>query len=785
MSAVEKRNASGAGLQKRGWLLGRFRLAAPLFTTRLLATPLFTTLVLAALLLLPACQNPLRTPDLPGGYIPANAPGTGIVLLTINGDENSASRTVLPVWPGVSEFEFTLTFLPRSGGDSKVMEIDNLAAGLAQIVLPEGIWDLTVAAYLNTAGVRSLTAEGAYTGAAGITISYAQLATASITLFPLETGYGTFSWNINFNGIEGVTGVSLAFQSLRDGASNPDSLSTTDTGAGNWAVENHGLPAGWYRVTFSLTRYFEGVTETARIITILHIHPNLHSDFRGDGAAFAVYDFPVSLERLILRAWDAPLPSEALVSDFRAAHFSALGIRGLSNDNFYDIAVTIGMFPELDFSPRPVNAEEIAAMVDSALILLGTDELFEDGGTWSRFDIETAIRGFAANNDLSGSDIIWGGAFQTAEITVRPAGNGRPAFVAQVEIPANVTILDSDSDGNIIVPGTTLAAQLEWLRNNAQNNARYLVTLNAGNEDITPAATALPSGVGGVTITLRGADATSTVTLSENGSLFTVGAGITLALDNNVTLTWRGDSLNPNDAPLVRINADGTFVMRGNVAIRGNSGGGVYVGGGTFTMLGGIISNNTAQRGGGVLVTAGTFSMSNGIIYGACDPDYTNSAGANGDALYAEAAATAQYGNESLGWTSFNPIVENRTIEVQDGVLLRLAPVPGTFDITLVPFADGIPAVVTVPGPYSPFSVLTPQDEMPLINVSNWADFYPGSMRWYVGYRYVDTGQSLRLDSNVHNNIPADHELTVEARRNNNGTPGALYSIIVRFTTTL
>jgi hypothetical protein len=55
-------------------------------------------------------------------------------------------------------------------------------------------------------------------------------------------------------------------------------------------------------------------------------------------------------------------------------------------------------------------------------------------------------------------------------------------------------------------------------------------------------------------------------------------------------------------------------------------GGGVYVGGGSFTMSGGTISGHTtAKEGGGVYVGSGTFvkQQSGGIIYGSNESDST------------------------------------------------------------------------------------------------------------------------------------------------------------------
>jgi parallel beta-helix repeat protein len=106
--------------------------------------------------------------------------------------------------------------------------------------------------------------------------------------------------------------------------------------------------------------------------------------------------------------------------------------------------------------------------------------------------------------------------------------------------------------------------------------------------------------------------------LSAEGSLFTVENGVTLKLDNNVTLQGWSYS----GAPLVLVNSRAALIMNSGAIIRDNSassGGGVYVAsGGIFTMSGGEISNNTASSsGGGVYVAnAGTFTMSGGEISG-------------------------------------------------------------------------------------------------------------------------------------------------------------------------
>jgi uncharacterized repeat protein (TIGR02543 family) len=116
-------------------------------------------------------------------------------------------------------------------------------------------------------------------------------------------------------------------------------------------------------------------------------------------------------------------------------------------------------------------------------------------------------------------------------------------------------------------------------------------------------------------ITLAGR-APSEVSLSSNGSLFSITAG-KLILDN-VTLSNFGVNVNGSAS---------SFVMKAGAAITGVQGngwgGGVFVGnGGAFTMEGGEIYGNTSNYngsgsgGGGVYIMDSSFIMAGGEIYG-------------------------------------------------------------------------------------------------------------------------------------------------------------------------
>jgi TolB-like protein len=115
------------------------------------------------------------------------------------------------------------------------------------------------------------------------------------------------------------------------------------------------------------------------------------------------------------------------------------------------------------------------------------------------------------------------------------------------------------------------------------------------------------------TITLKGDGATCAIANNADQALFTVPAGVTLVLDNGVTLYGNGKS-----ARLVDVQG-GALRMNSGSTVRGAKSCGVVVReGGMFTMAGGEISGNTTSyAGGGVYVYWGeTFTMEGGEISG-------------------------------------------------------------------------------------------------------------------------------------------------------------------------
>jgi uncharacterized repeat protein (TIGR02543 family) len=158
------------------------------------------------------------------------------------------------------------------------------------------------------------------------------------------------------------------------------------------------------------------------------------------------------------------------------------------------------------------------------------------------------------------------------------------------------------------VPGTSLAEKLAWIQSNAQSNTVYSLEVDA-NESLNSTSLSYYY-VNNITIQLTGIGAERVISLFASGSLFTVGSGVTLIL-NNITL----QGMSGNYSSVVKVNKNGALVMNEGAKITVNAGEGVNVTSGTFTMTGGEISN-TGGSGAVFMGENGNFTMSGGDISG-------------------------------------------------------------------------------------------------------------------------------------------------------------------------
>jgi uncharacterized repeat protein (TIGR02543 family) len=210
----------------------------------------------------------------------------------------------------------------------------------------------------------------------------------------------------------------------------------------------------------------------------------------------------------------------------------------------------------------------------------------------------------------------------------------------------------------------TLAQALDWLATNAVDNGNYTITVYA--DESMPGKT-LNYDSKSVSITLISAT-TRTISLSNTGSLLTVGTGVTLTLGANISLA----GMSSNNAALVTVNSGGTLVMETGSKISGNTnssnGGGVYVnGGGTFTMSGGTISGNTSNNGGGVyMYSSSTFTMSDGEISG-------NTANVSGGGVYVVGGTFTKSSNGTIYGSNASNALKNTASRNTNGYAVYIA----------------------------------------------------------------------------------------------------------------
>jgi len=147
--------------------------------------------------------------------------------------------------------------------------------------------------------------------------------------------------------------------------------------------------------------------------------------------------------------------------------------------------------------------------------------------------------------------------------------------------------------GETIVQGNNLMEKLDRLKVFVQSNGHYILEVNA-DESITNDQNFTYCGKSNITITIKGIGKNRTISRSSRNDLFIVGSGVTLILENNITLRDRknGDV----GSRLVSVDNNGKFIMNDGSTITGNTcsyeGGGVCVNGGTFIMNGGSITGN-------------------------------------------------------------------------------------------------------------------------------------------------------------------------------------------------
>jgi hypothetical protein len=184
--------------------------------------------------------------------------------------------------------------------------------------------------------------------------------------------------------------------------------------------------------------------------------------------------------------------------------------------------------------------------------------------------------------------------------------NANTAFYAQWTDDPGLYV-----NGTLQKEDIALAESLDWISANAVSGYTYGIVLGV-NTSIMP-VTLSYTGKTNVTVVIKGDSTERTLSLNQNGRLFTIGSGVTLVLEKNLKLLGR----NANTYELIRVNSSGKFIMNGG-EISGNTGS--YNGyasavdnRGAFIMNGGKITE-CSDNSRGTVCSYGTFTMNGGEI---------------------------------------------------------------------------------------------------------------------------------------------------------------------------
>jgi hypothetical protein len=188
-----------------------------------------------------------------------------------------------------------------------------------------------------------------------------------------------------------------------------------------------------------------------------------------------------------------------------------------------------------------------------------------------------------------------------------PANSGTVTITFPPTFSASYTVITSFG------PVETKGSALNLLKEKKTDNSITL-DLPGGDEELTPSVLS-PGETSPAKVVINGHG--RVLQLKTNGTLLTVGVGVTLTL-RNITLEGR-DS---NTAPLVKVHRGGKLILGEQVILTGNksagNAGGVWVNGGELVLNPGAkIKEMEALRAGGVLIdNNGKLTMNGGLIEG-------------------------------------------------------------------------------------------------------------------------------------------------------------------------
>jgi hypothetical protein len=223
--------------------------------------------LLIALFALAACHNSMDLQE--------NVSG-GNVVISVGDGEGSTARTLWPADTDLSKLAYQLAF-SGSGDASHAAETLNFGTPKTVSLTP-GNWTITAQAKTGD----TVKAEGSWTGE----VSAGHTTNVSITLLPKTgSGNGTLAYTVSFPEL-GVGGSkSLALYAVSESGETAAGSPITNFTSGTPRTVN--LPAGFYRLSLSLTNY---AGKTAARTDAVHIYAGLST---AAAFSFAEEDFRI------------------------------------------------------------------------------------------------------------------------------------------------------------------------------------------------------------------------------------------------------------------------------------------------------------------------------------------------------------------------------------------------------------------------------------------------------------------------------------------------------------
>jgi hypothetical protein len=506
------------------------------------------------------------------------------------------------------------------------------------VVITEGVWNFTVTGYK----AEDLVLQGKLTDQ---TISL-ESHSLTFSLEPLLEGVGSIAITLILPSGSGVTTAAV----FKDGVEQQSPvLSLTGEQLAYSAAD---VAAGDYYYSFRLK---DSAANTIAVVSeVVLVRARLSSEKTITLTQVNLNALPDTPAAPVLEAGDGQLvvswAAVPMVGDYEVyysdtstppdapaktvSNMTTTVISGLTNGATYYVWVkaknsggTSGLSPAASGTPGWSTAiavtltppDEWDVLAQTATVEQNTTAQFTVTETYAAYHwyLDGASVGTAASYTFDADGKTADDVFELVVVVSDEAGEQRSGRV-------RITVV---APGNTVALNAATPELFAQALTDIQDSAEAAFTVTVGADMSLAPQTLSGAGYSGKTITLKGDGSERAISLSSQGSLFTVGEDVTLVLDSNITLQGKSD----NNAPLVKVNNGGELTILSGSTITGNistasgdnNGGGVYVNtGGSATLDGGSISNNTVSspnrgaNGGGVYITGGTFTMISGTISG-------------------------------------------------------------------------------------------------------------------------------------------------------------------------